>query len=94
MSLEKVTSADLIEVIESGVVQVRTKTAIKEDGVEISSKFHRHVVVPGDDYSAEDAKVQTICAAVHTPEVVEAYKLAQLDKMLNNTVPARLTGGS
>jgi hypothetical protein len=75
--LEKVTAADLIETLENGCVQVRTKTVIKEDGVEISSKFHRHVVAPGDDYSAEDARVQAICAAMHTADVVAAYKAAQ-----------------
>lgn len=75
--LEKIVSVDLIEVVENGSIQVRTKTAIKEDGVEISSKFHRHVVAPGDNYSAEDAKVQAICAAVHTPEVIAAYQAAQ-----------------
>jgi hypothetical protein len=94
MTLEKQITVDLIEVVESGVIQVRTKTAIKEDGVEISSKFHRHVVVPGADYSAEDAKVQAIASSIHTPEVVETYRLAQLDRMPNNTVPARLTGES
>jgi hypothetical protein len=78
MTLEKVVSVDLIEVVENGTLQVRTKTAIKEDGVEISSKFHRHVVVPGADYSAEDAKVQAICTAVHTPEVIAAYQAAQI----------------
>jgi hypothetical protein len=72
--LEKIEVVDLIEVIENGCIQVRTKTAIKEDGVEISSKFHRHVVAPGDDYSAQDAKVQAICAAVHTAGVIAAYK--------------------
>jgi hypothetical protein len=92
--LEKVISVDLIEVVENCTLQVRTKTAIKEDGVEISSKFHRHVVVPGADYSAEDAKVQAIASSIHTSEVVEAYRLAQLDRMPNNTVPARLTGES
>jgi len=76
MALEKVISVDLIEVVENGSIQVRVKTAIKEDGTEISSKFHRHVVVPGADYSAEDAKVQAICAAVHTPEVIAAYQTA------------------
>ena len=76
--LEKVVSVDLIEVIENGSIQVRTKTAIKEDGVEISSKFHRHVVVPGDDYSTENARVKAICAAMHTPEVIAAYKAAQI----------------
>jgi hypothetical protein len=75
--LEKVTSVDLIEVIENGSVQVRTKTAIKEDGVEISSKFHRHVVAPGDDYSGEDAKVKAIAASIHTPAVIAAYQAAQ-----------------
>ncbi len=78
MALEKKIVVDLAEVVENGCVQVRTKTAILEDGKEISSKFHRHVVAPGDDYSAEDAKVQAICAAIHTPEVVAAYEAAQV----------------
>ena len=75
--LEKIEIVDRIEVVESGVVQVRTKTSIKEDGVEISTKFHRHVIAPGNDYSAEDAKVQAICAATHTAEVIAAYKATQ-----------------
>ena len=75
--LEKIEFVDRIEAMENGCVQVRTKTAIKEDGVEISSKFARHVVAPGDDYSAEDARVQAICAAMHTADVVAAYKAAQ-----------------
>jgi hypothetical protein len=79
MALEKKVVTDLIEVLENGCVQVRTKTAILEDGVEISSKFHRHVVVPGSDYSAEDAKVQAICVATHTPEVVAAYEASKAE---------------
>jgi hypothetical protein len=78
--LEKVEVVDLIEALENGSIQVRTKTAIKEDGVEISSKFHRHVVAPGADYSAEDARVQAICAATHTAAVVSAYQAAQAAK--------------
>ncbi len=76
MALEKVEIVDRIEVIENGAVQVRTKTAIMENGKQISGTFHRHVVAPGDDYSAEDARVQAICAATHTVEVVAAYKAA------------------
>lgn len=75
--LEKVISVDLIEVVENGCVQVRTKTSVKEDGVEISSNLHRHIVAPGDDYSAEQARVQAICAATHTADVIAAYKTAQ-----------------
>lgn len=77
MALEKVIVVDRIEVIESGVIQVRTKTAIMEDGKQISGTFHRYVVAPGDDYSAEDARVQAICAALHTAQTIAAYKAAQ-----------------
>ena len=72
--LEKIAIVDLIEVVDNGCIQVRTKTAFKENGVEISSKFHRHVVVPGADVSGEDAKVQAIASAVHTAEVIAAYQ--------------------
>jgi hypothetical protein len=75
--LEKVISVDLIEVIENGSIQVRTKTAIKEDGKEISRSFQRHVVVPGADISGEDAKVQAIAASIHTAEVIAAYQAYQ-----------------
>jgi hypothetical protein len=75
--LEKQIVVDLIETVENGTVQVRTCTRIIEDGKPLSSTFHRHVVAPGDDYSAEDAKVQAICAAVHTPEVIAAYQAAK-----------------
>lgn len=76
MTLEKIKIVDKIEVTGSGTVQVRTLTSIIEDGVQISGSFHRHVVAPGDDYSAEDARVQAICAVMHTADVVAAYKAA------------------
>jgi len=75
---EKQIVVDLIETLENGIVQVRTCTRIIEDGQQISDTFHRHVVVPGDDYSAEDAKVQAICGVVHTAGVIAAYQAAQI----------------
>jgi hypothetical protein len=74
MALEKNIVVDKIEVLENGCVQVRTKTAIMEDGQQISGSFHRHVVAPGDNYASEDPRVQAICAATHTPEVIAAYQ--------------------
>ena len=76
MALTKETVVDKIEVTENGTVQVRTATRIIEDGVQLSQSYHRHVVVPGDDYSGEDARVQAICSATHTAEVVAAYQAA------------------
>jgi hypothetical protein len=72
--LEKQVIVDLIETVETGCVQVRTATRIIDNGEQLSNTFHRHVIAPGDDYSQEDARVQAICAAVHTPEVIAAYK--------------------
>ncbi len=77
MALEKIQIVDRIEVVENGCVQVRTKTAIMEDGKQIIGNFHRHVVTPGADYSAEDTRVQAICAATHTADVVAAYEAEQ-----------------
>ena len=74
--LTKTTVVDRIETLENGCVQVRAATRIMEDGAVISQSFHRHVVAPGDDYSGEDARVQAICAAVHTPAVIAAYQSA------------------
>jgi hypothetical protein len=74
MALTKEVTQDKIEIVgDYKHVQVRTKTAVMEDGVELSSGFHRHVVSAGDDYSAESTEVQAICAAVHTDAVVAAY---------------------
>ena len=78
--LEKVISVDLIEVVENNYVQVRTKTAIMEDGKQISGSFHRHVIAPGKCSDQDDAKVKAICAVVHTPEVIAAYQ-AEVTKL-------------
>ena len=71
--LEKVISEDKIEIVgEFKAVQVRTCTKVLEDGTELSSGYHRHVISAGDDYSNESAEVQAICAAVHTDSVIAA----------------------
>ena len=74
MALTKETVVDKIEVLEKGQVQVRTATRILEDGVQLSSSFHRHVLAPGDDLTEQDAKVAAIATATWTPEVVTAYE--------------------
>lgn len=74
MALTKVITEDKIEIVgEHKAVQVRTCTKVLEDGVELSSGYHRHTVVAGQDYSNESTEVQAICAAVHTTAVIAAY---------------------
>ena len=75
MALEKVISEDKIEIVGPyKAIQIRTKTAVMEDGAELSSGFHRHVVTAGQDYSNESAEVQAICAVMHTDAVIAAYE--------------------
>ena len=66
-------------------VQVRKTTIIKDDGVEISRTYHRHVLhcrtksggTWGDtDISGEDSTVQAVCNAVWTSAVKTAYETA------------------
>ncbi len=76
MALSKSTVNDMIQVINQSdwsSVQVRTATIISEDGTEISRTFHRHVVMPDADLSAEDADVAAICTPVFSDAVKAAY---------------------
>jgi hypothetical protein len=77
MSLDKQIKIDRIEVIENGVVQVRQATIITEDGKQISRTYHRWIIAPGEDYSAQEQQVQDICKVTHTPEVIAAYQAQQ-----------------
>ena len=84
MALTEETVEDKIEVVgDYKMVQVRTATVIKRDGVEISRSYHRHVVAPNDDISGETPEVQAVCAAVHTQAVKDAYA-AHLAAQENN----------
>ena len=79
MALTESTVEDKIEIVgEYKMVQVRTATVIKKDGVELTRSFHRHVVAPNADISGESTEVKAICNAVHTDAVKAAY-LASLE---------------
>jgi hypothetical protein len=75
---EKQTVVDRIEVLADQTVAVRYLVTVTEDGKPFADQIKGNYIHPGDDYSAEDTKVQVICAAVHTPEVVAAYKESQI----------------
>ncbi len=86
MALTKVITEDKIEVVgDHKNIQVRTKTSVMEDSVELSSGFHRHTLAcstkSGDtwadtDISGESTEVQAICNAVWTDAVKTAYQTA------------------
>jgi len=74
MALTEETEQDKIEIIKPfNMLQIRTATIIKKDGVEISRSFHRHVVAPDADTSGESDDVKAIAAQVHTDAIKTAY---------------------
>ena len=73
MAITKRTEIGSMEVLPMGQIQIRTDTIIEEDGVELSRKYHRHVVEPDSDTSNEDQRVKDIANTVHTPAVKQAW---------------------
>ena len=91
MAITKTVVQDKIEVVgDYKSIQVRTASVIKEDGVELTRSFHRHVVDcvssvknaddswthTDTDVSGESAEVQGIATAVWTTAVKNAKKSA------------------
>ena len=75
MAITKETEISKIEVVGPyRAVQVRTDTVIKEDGTEISRKFHRKVLDSDADISSEDAEVKAVANAVWTDDVKTTWK--------------------
>ena len=74
MALIEKQIVDLVELVQSNHIQVRTANIIEKDGTEIARTFHRHVLAPGDSIVNEDPKVQAIANAIWTAEVIAAYQ--------------------
>ena len=77
MAITKETKADKIEVVNDWNIQVRTATIFKEDDVELTRSFHRHVLHPDMDISGETAEVQAIANAAWTDDVKAAWQTYQ-----------------
>lgn len=78
MALEKTIGDDKIEIVgDYKHLQVRTATIVSEDGTELSRSFHRRVLAPDTDVSAESAEIQGIAAAVWTDAVKSAWQTFQ-----------------
>jgi len=73
MALTENTSIDQIEIVADWNIQVRQATVIEKDGVQVARTFHRWVLTPDSDISAQEQKVKDIANAAWTPEVRAAY---------------------
>lgn len=66
------TTIDSIEIVNNHV-QVRQV---------IDGQYHRWVIAPGDNYSAQPKAVRDACKKTHTPAVIEAYQASLADTAL------------
>jgi len=72
MALEKVVSYNQ-QIFHPSGVHVRKRTAVLEDGAEISFSYDRWVIMCDEDYSAQDAQTIAVCDAVFTDDIKSAY---------------------
>ncbi len=79
--ITKETIIDKIEVLENGAVLIRQATRIIEDGAVLSSTYHRSSVAPGQNIADQDQRVQAICNAVWTPEVIAAFEASRQQQL-------------
>jgi hypothetical protein len=85
MALTENTSIDQIEIVGDWNIQVRQATVIEKDGVQVARSFHRWVLNPDSDISAQEQKVKDIANAAWTTEVRAAYT-AFKEEQANRTI--------
>ena len=63
-------------------IQERRKTAIVEDGEELSFSYHRRVLHVGADLSGESDELKALSSSLWTPAVSASYSLFQTSQSL------------
>ena len=75
MSLEKQRVQDQIEIVSKFKhIQIRYSDQIIEDGIVISSSYHRDMVSCGDDAKAIEHNVKAIADIYWTDEIKQSYQ--------------------
>ncbi len=73
MALEKVITYDYEIRSEFKQIQERQRTAVVEDGKELSSSYHRRVLAPDADVSSESDEIKGMASTLWTDAVKAAY---------------------
>ena len=73
MALEKVITYDYEIRSEYKHIQERQRTAIVEDGNELSYSYHRRVLTPDADVSSESDEIKGMATALWTDAVKAAW---------------------
>ena len=60
----------------------RRRTAVVEDGEELSFSYHRRVLTIGDDLSGESDELKALSSSLWTPAVSASHSLFQTSQSL------------
>ena len=63
-------------------INERRRTAVLEDGEELSFSYHRRVLEVGDDLSDESDELKALSSSLWTPAVSASYSLFQTSQSL------------
>jgi len=74
IGIEKIITYDRIAQ-ENGAIAVRKITRIFDNGKEISKKYHRSWINPGDNTDGKDVMSKEVAKKLHTQEVIDSYKI-------------------
>ena len=64
-------------------IQVRERTAIVEDGVELSFSYSRYVLNPAADVSSESDEIKALSSSLWTPAVSASWSDFQTSQSLS-----------
>lgn len=78
MALTKETTEDYEVRGEFKTIQKRTRTAIMEDGAEISYKYNRTSFMCDADVSAESDELKALAGALWTDEIKASYEASKV----------------
>jgi hypothetical protein len=60
------------------IIQCRRADIIEKDGVQVGKTYNRHVRTPGEDVSDDCIELQSVAAALWTPEGIAAYEASKV----------------
>jgi len=76
IGIEEIVTHDRV-IDEDGKIAVRKIIRIFDEGVEVSKKYHRSWIMPGQDAKDADVMTKTVAEKLHTQAVISAYTAAQ-----------------
>jgi|TARA_Y100000034_G_scaffold82307_1_gene98622 hypothetical protein len=79
MALEKKITYDYEVRGEYKCIQERKRTAVEEDGKELSFSYHRTSFMPDADVSGESDEVKALASSLWTDAVKKAYEDSKAD---------------